>query len=263
MTGAATTASAAPRRRARRIVVAVVVVVVLVAAAIVADGIARSYIGQLAVSKFRSSLSVPKTTKVTATVGGASALLQLASGTLDRVDISAKKLTVGALAGDAHLTEEGIPLDQSKPARLVRMSFSTDEVGLKKLLASFPDIPVSKVSLSRGSVELGTTVKAFGLTVPVSIAAKPAAVNGQLTLQPTAFTVNGARFTPEKLTSTFGALADGVTKTQVVCVAQLLPSAFRLQALHVEGSRIALEVSAANVVLDAKLFATEGTCPAT
>ncbi len=261
MTGGSTE-SVSPRRR-RPLIVGAIVVVLLVVAAIVADNVARGYIAQLAVSKFRSSLSVPRSTKVTATVGGPSALLQLAAGTLDRVEITAKGLKVGGLTGDARLTEEGIPLDETRPTRLATLRFSTDEAGLRTLLASFPDLPVDEVSLSGSSVEFGTTVKAFGLSIPVSVATTPAAVNGQLTLQPTAFTVNGAKFTPEKLTTTFGALADGVTKTQVVCVARLLPSAFRLQALHVEGSRISLEVSAANVVLDAKLFATEGSCPAT
>jgi hypothetical protein len=105
-----TSDAAAPRRRhpgRTALIVLAVLVVLIVAALFVADGLVRTTIERTIETQARSSLNVPATTPVDATVGGGPVLLQLANGSLDHVDISSRGLAVGALTGDAHVVATG------------------------------------------------------------------------------------------------------------------------------------------------------------
>jgi hypothetical protein len=257
------TESSAPRKRRRGVVlwsVLAAILVVLVIVAVALDGVARSYAGTLIENKVRSSLSIPASTPVDAKVGGASVLLQLLSGKLERVDVSSKGLAVGALTADATLTATGIPTDQSKPVDRAQLVFTVDETQLKTLVGTVSGIPVDSLTVQSGAINLGTKVTVLGIGIPVTVAVAPSAVGGELALTPKSVTFNGQTLTPADLRKTFGSLADTLLTTRKICVAEYLPKALKLDAVTVRGSSVALAVSADDVTLNSGVFATKGVC---
>lgn len=255
----------APARRKHRgrtaLIVVAILVVLLVVAAVVLDAVARSYATGLIRHKVRSSLSLPASTPVDVTIEGTSVLLQLATGKLQQVDIAAPNLTVGQLAGDAKLTVRGVPLSAGQPIDSAKLKFSTGDAGLQKLLSGFSGIPVTFVTISQGVMRVGGTVTVFGVPLPIQVGFVPSAVDGELALTPKFVILNGAKITPAALKKTFGNLAEAVTQTQKICVANLLPKAFHLDSVAISGSSVVLAVSAGAVPLQQSTFTTQGTCP--
>ncbi len=251
------------RRWIGPVVVLVVIVALLTAAFFMVDGFARSYVAGLIETKARSSLSLPKTTPVTVRVGGASVLLQLASGTLDQVDIAISRLSVGDLSGDATLTARGVPIDQSKAIGNVRLAFTADQQQLQTLLARLKVEPGSTVTVKSGAVQLGVTINLLGLSVPVGVALKPTAVGGEVSLATQSVLIGGKTVTPAEVTSTLGAVGSQLVATRKVCVASLLPKDFRLDSIGVKGDVLSLAVTAKSVVLNSQLLSAKGVCPAT
>ena len=258
-----TDAPAVRRRHPGRtaLIVLAVLVVLIVVALFVVDGLVRTTVERTIETQARSSLNVPASTPIDATVGGGPVLLQLAAGSLDHVDIRSKGLAIGALTGDAHVVATGLPLDQSQSIDTLKVSFATGQAGLQKLLANITNGAVDSASIASGAVKVTTTLKVLGFSVPVGISAVPAAVNGELTLTPKSFEVAGNTVDPSALTSTLGSVAEPLTKTQTICVASSLPKGFTLRSVTIAGSTIALSVSASHVVLAEKTFTTVGTCP--
>lgn len=231
--------------------------------AVVLDNAARSYASEQIAAKVRSSMALPASTPVDVTVSGTSVLWQLLSGKLDRIDVGVARLALGALTGSAELSAEGIPIEAGKKIDRTTIVFTTDEKALATLVATTPGLTGGTVTLSDGGVKFGTNVTLFGFALPVGISFTPSASKGQLELTPTSISLNEQTFTAKQLeASAFGALTDSLFVTHSVCVASMLPKGFVLDRVTVSGKNIALAVSAQKVVLDSKLMASRGSCPA-
>ncbi len=252
-----------PRKRRRGLGFGILLggILLLVVAAIVLDGVARGYVATVIQSKVRSSLSLPASTPVEVTVGGVSVLLQLATGSLERVDVAVKSLPVGTLTGDATLTATGVPLDTSKPIAKARVVFSAGVDQVKQLLAGYGSVPIGSVALANGALQVGTEFSVLGVALPVSVALTPSAVGGKLALTPRELTVNGAILSPAKIRANFGSIADTVLATRTICVAKYLPKSFILDAVAVKGTRVELAVIASSVLVNSSLLSQKGSCP--
>jgi hypothetical protein len=257
-------APARPGRRRRGVLFGVLVgvLVLLVAAVIVLDGAARSYASTMIGDKVRSSLSIPASEPVDVTVGGASVLLQLLSGTLDRVDVDVPTLSIGNLSGGGSLTATGIPIDQGKPVDTLRVQFSTDQAGLQKLWAGLTGLPANTVALVNGAIQVSTSVTVFGRALPVGISFTPAAKSGELQLTPTSVKVSGQTLTAAQLKTTLGSVGASLLDTRQLCIANQLPSGFTLDRVTVSGSTLSLSVAAKQVAMSTATFTSKGTCPA-
>jgi hypothetical protein len=223
--------------------------------------VARGYAENLVQTKVRSALSMSKATPVDVKVEGTSVLYQLATGSLQKIDIDLPKATIGALTGSAKLTVRGVPIDQSKPIDGGTLVVSTDQAGLQQLLKSFSGIPVTSVALLNGAVQLGGSFDIFGVKIPLKVTLTPGVKNGELTLTPNAFEVNGANFTATQLSKNFGALASGITGTQTLCIASALPKPLHLTSLVIRGTTVTVGGTISPVVLNDAAFTTKGTCP--
>ena len=255
--------AAAPKKRHRgrnALIVLIVIVVVIVGGALALDGVARSYASNLIEQKVRTELSVPASTPIDVKVDGGPMVLQLATGRLQQVDIAVNNLSVGVVTGQATLTALGIPLDQSKAIQGAKLHVSTDAASLKRLLTGFKGSPITSVKIARGELALGASFDVFSLKVPIVIQMVPGAKNGQLTLTPKSYEVNGATISAKDIGGTLGAFGTELTKTQTICVASVLPRNFHLDSLKLVGSTVQLGVSAGAVVLDGSLFTEKGTC---
>lgn len=254
-----------PRRRwatSLRFVVTAGIVSLLVIGAIAADGAARGLVEDQISKQVRTSLNVPASTPVKVSVGGTSVLLQLLSGSLDRVDVGIARLSLGELAGSAQLTASDIPLDRSKPTSLARFVFVTDQTALKALFSTVPGLSPKSIAIADDAVTLGTEVTLFGYSLPVGIEFTPSASKGQLVLTPSSIVIDKQSFTAKQLkASAFGALTEGLFVSHSICVATLLPKDFTLESVFITGKSIQLTVSAENTVLNSKLLASRGTCP--
>lgn len=256
--------SAGPKtvNRARRpLIVTAVVLLLLVIVAVALDGVARAVAQTMIQSSVRTSLGLPASAPVEVNVRGTSVLLQLASGSLQEVDVKMSKLSVGGFSGAADLTVRGVPLDQSRPLSSATVALTLGRTEVQKLLTGFAALPVKSVTLSNGAVHLGGEFSLFGLAIPVTVTATAAAVDGQVALTPTSFMVNAATFTPAALTKSFGALGESLTSTQRLCIASSLPAAFHLDTVTISGAAAHLVTSAKSVVLSSHLFSTKGVCP--
>ena len=251
------------RRSSLRFVLTAGILSLLVVGVIVADGAARSAVSEQISKQVRSSLAVPVGTPVDVSVGGTSVLLQLLSGSLDRVDVGIARVSLGGLTGSAQLTASGIPLDTSKPTALARFVFVTDQTALKTLFSGVPDLSPKTIKIADGKVTLGTEVTLAGFSLPVGIEFRVSANRGQLQLTPASIIINKLSFTAEQLkASAFGSLTDALFVDHTVCIAQLLPEGFTLESVYVSDKTIQLTVSAEDVVLDGKLLSSRGSCPA-
>lgn len=254
-----------PKRRrgtSLRFVLTAGIISLVIIGAIVADGAARDYVAKQIETQLRSSLAVPASTPVDVTVGGTSVLIQLLSGSLDRVDVGIARVSLGELSGSAQLTASSIPLDTSKPTGLVRIVFVTDQTALKSLFSTVPGLSPKQITISDGKVTLGTEVTVAGFSLPVGIQFTPSASKGQLQLTPTAIIINKLNFTAKQLkASAFGSLAEPLFVSHSICVAPLLPKGFVLESVFVAGNSIQLTVSAENVTLNGTTLTSKGTCP--
>jgi uncharacterized protein YpmS len=251
------------RRRSWAFVIVCGVLALLVVGVVVLDNVVRGYASDQIASKVRSSLSLPATTPVTVSVGGTSVLLQLLSGKLDHIDVGIAHLALGALKGSAELTADGVPIEAGKPIDRTGIVFMTDQDALSTLFASTPGLTGGTVTVAQNTIKFGTEVTLFGFTLPVGISFTPSVSKGQLGLTPTSISLNKQSFTAKQLeASAFGGLTDSLFVKHTVCVASMLPKGFVLDRVTVSGTKIALAVSAEKVVLDSKLMASRGICPA-
>jgi hypothetical protein len=248
------------RRRGRGWIGLGVFLVILILILVALDNGARWYLGNLIKTTARSSLSLADSTPVTVKIGGASVLYQAATGRFERVDVAIDTLGIGDLSGKATLTAIGVPLSRSKPIDSARVVFVASPDEVKKLLVGFTGLPVTSVKIASGTVQLGTTIAALGVSVPVAIDFVPSAVDGQLALTPKSLVVNGATVTPAGLRATFGALAEPLLATQKLCVAKFLPKQLPLDSATVRGSSLQLAVFGRSVRLSTALLTTKGVC---
>jgi len=240
-----------PRRKRRWLAPLIVfgtLIVLVVIAFFVVDGFARSAAEGLVADKVRSALSLPEDAPVDVSIGGASVLLQAATGSLDRVDIGVKGLAVGDLSGDATLIATGVPIDQSKSISAVRIEFTAGQDDLQKLLTRLSTLPAASATIEGGAVRLGTQFTVLGLS----------ASDGQLVVTPRSVELNGAAATAADLPSALRGLFDA----QTICVADQLPRAFSLDSVEVKGSKVVVGVTGRSIALDGSLLSTKGSCPA-
>lgn len=250
------------RRHPLRFIVAAAIVVLLIAGVVVADNAARGIVAGKIETQVRSSLAVPASTPVDVSVGGASVLLQLIFGSLDRVDVGVNKVSLGALSGSAQLTANGIPLDSSRPTSRVRFAFVTDQAALESLFSTIPGLSPEQITIADGNLTLSTKVALAGFSLPVGIEFSPSAKAGQLQLTPTAIVINKVSFTAEQLkASAFGGLAEPLFVSHSICIASQLPKGFTLESVQITGTSVQLTVVAKKVILSSALLSSRGTCP--
>jgi len=255
-----------PKRKRRvgtslRFVLTAGILSLIIVGVIVADNAARGVVADKIESQLRTSLDVPASTPIDVSVGGTSVLYQLISGSLDRVDVGVGRVSLGALSGSAQLTAADIPLDTSKPTRLLRVVFVTDQTALKALFSTVPGLSPKQITIKDGKVILGTEVTLVGYSLPVGIEFTPSASKGNLQLTPSSIVINNLDFTAEQLKkSAFGSLAEPLFVGHSICIAPLLPKGFTLESVYVEGESIQLTVSAENVELNSKTLSSKGSC---
>ncbi|MFG6474909.1 DUF2993 domain-containing protein [Microbacterium sp. P06] len=251
-----------PRRRRRVwpwIVTLVIVLVLLGSAAFGAEWLARGAVTGGIRTLIVSQLGLPADQAVDVEVTGI-VIPQLISGTLDDVTVASDDVSFGQLSGDVRVNITDMPIRADAAAGPGSATVSLDETQLRALLSTVDGFPADAAGIAAPDVALSTELGAFGISIPVGVALRPAASEGDLTLTPESFTVGGAQVGADGLRSQFGVIADTVLRTWDICIAQYLPAALSLTSVAVEGSEVVADFDIDGAVIVDSTLRQDGTC---
>lgn len=252
-----------PRRKRRPVLTVVVVLVVLAIIAVllvVADNAVRSYAEDRVRTELRTALDLPADADLDVEISGFSMLVQLVSGSLDRVDVSTDEVTFGDLTGPVTVVARGVPIDQSKPVEDLRLRFGASEKSLTSISQNLSGLPITSVAIDGDEIDISAELQVFFVTLPLGVGLQPKAVGGQIAFTPTSISVADADFDAADLRSRFGAIADTALATQNLCIAQYVPAVLVLQDVTLDDPRMVLTFEAKNVLLDEATLGATGTC---
>jgi hypothetical protein len=257
-------ATEAPARRRRRVwpwLLSVLLVAGLaVLAWFVGEAVARDLVERTVREQVISYLALPSDQPIDVEVAG-TVLPQLIGGRLDDLRISSDDVTIGPLTGDVDVRAQGVPIRGDADLDAASGSVTLDQAQLQALLAGLEGFPEgAEVRIDEPDVRLSTDIAVLGVGVPVTVAVRPAASDGDLALTPSALSVGGAELTAEAVRQQFGDLADGVLQTWTVCIAGDLPAGVTLSDVRVTGDRLTGDFEVAPGIARDPALQQEGSC---
>ncbi|MEU1972397.1 DUF2993 domain-containing protein [Microbacterium sp. NPDC019599] len=254
----------APAPRSRRsawpwIISAVIVVGLAVAAWFIAEWVARGLVERTIREQIVTNLALPADQPIDVTVEG-TVIPQLVVGELDDVTVSSQDVTIGSLTGDVTVHAQGIAIRGDAAADSAAASVRLDTQQLQTLLSGVEGFPTESVALAEPDVTMSTELSVFGLTIPVSVALTPSAVEGELVLTPARFQLAGADIAADDLRNRFGGVADVVLRDWTVCVAEYIPAGMTLASVSVEGEELIADVDIDGAIMSDPALQANGTC---
>lgn len=256
------TAPPEPRRRRHVwpwIVAAIIVIGLAVTAWFVAEWMARGLVERTIREQVISNLALPADQEVDVTVEG-TVIPQLIAGTLEDVTVSSSDVAVGELSGDVTVHARGIAIRGDATADSVTATVHFDESQVKSLLSGVEGFPVDSLALAEPDVTMSTELSFLGLTVPISVALTPSAVDGDIVLTPAQLQLAGADISADEVRARFGSLADVVLKDWTVCIAEYIPAGMTLTGIAVEGDEVVADVDIDGSIMSDPTLQQNGTC---
>lgn len=254
----------APKKRRRGLgwVIALVVVVVLVAVAwIVGDIVARDYAKGYVRDQLVSALDLPADTPMDIEIGPGSLIAQAIGGSIDSIDVDIPDAPLGQATGHLALSLTGIPLDRGAATDSLGVSLAIDEDDLGDIETYLGDTPIDSLELRDDAIAIGSTLTVFGAEVPLTLDLVPTVAEGEVILDPTTVTLNGADISLTDIRNgPVGPLLGDLLDPRPVCIASYLPAAITLDAVDVTDGAIVLEASGEDVVLAGTGLSEKGTC---
>lgn len=246
---------AVPRRRrhALRWIVLLVVVLFLGGGAVAADAVARNLVNagakQAIIEKFGSD---PSGTRVT--TSGWSMLVQLVSGRLDEVTVTAPNATMTNLSGNVTAKLDGLPISASGTVKKAAIDVTIDQAQLLSYLASkgSSGTDTGTVSLKGSAITLSDQVTLLAQKVTVTATLTPEVVGGKL-----GFKVGTIAVGSQKLGSFFSDYVQSKLDTEQVCLASSLPKGLSVSSVTVTGGVLQIDTAGENVDL---FSGAKGSC---
>ena len=245
-----------PRRRWLRILLWVLIpILVLVVVFFIADGVIRAYAEARVKSEIQKNLPDFVTADVSVHIGGTSVIAQYLSGSFDRVELDAPKLTVQNIPLSASVVASGVPVDLTKPVTDVAGTIRISQSSLNSLL----HIPgaTGDVTLGSGNLQYDGTTSVLGLQVGYRVTVEPTAAGGTILLRPTKADVTAGGGNLD-LSQFLGTVLG--SKPLSVCVAQYLPKGVQVDDVTVQPGVATIHLNAHDLVLSQATLATKGTC---
>jgi LmeA-like phospholipid-binding len=253
-----------PAKKKRRVwpwIAALVVVILLVVGFFVADNAAKAYARDYIKQRIIAVLHLDPKSPVKVDIGTGSVLLQALAGHLDKVDVTASKVTFGALTGAATIHAENVPLDANAKVGKLDITYKVAEKDVSVLAGNLSGAKLDSVTLDQPEIVASTTFDViFGITVPVGIGLTPSATTGQIVFTPTSLRVGGETFSAKDLIHQFGSLAENLLKQQSFCVAEFLPRALTVSDVDVVKKELVVKIDGDGAALGGKDISTMGTC---
>lgn len=254
------TAPIAPRRPRRWLKVLLWVaipLVVLVVLFFVADGLVRSYAESRVKSEIQSNLPSDVSGDVSVHIGGTSIIAQYLSGSFERVELDAPKLTYQGIPMSASIVASGVPADLTKPVSNVDGTLTLTQSSVNSLL-KLPGA-TGDVTLGAGNLKYDGSTKVLGLSIgyTVTVTVAPTPDGESVLLQPTKAEVTAGGGNLD-LSQFLGAVVG--SKPLSVCVAQYLPKGVLVDGVTVEPGVATIHLTASDLVLSSDALATKGSC---
>ncbi|GGA59083.1 hypothetical protein GCM10011490_06320 [Pseudoclavibacter endophyticus] len=197
------------------------------------------------------------TADVDARVHGFSALWQLATGSLEHLELMTDDLTVlgvtvevGVDAYGVSFTDGAVPVLQ---AEQLQGHLHISEAALNALVP----VPGASggVTLGDGVVAYSTTMSILGLEVDVDIEATVGMQGDRLVIQATKVDIIGGDVDVDA-----AAVLGGAAITVPVCTAEYLPGQVHLTGIDVAKDGVTVAITANRIELDEDTIADRGTC---
>lgn len=258
-TESASTATTPPRRRRLHPAVrAAIVVLCVLAALVVIDTGVRLFLQWRIAASVSESLPPGVEGNVGARVHGFSAVWQLASGSLEHVELSAPELTVLGVPIAARVDGYGVRFtDGPVPVPTVDELTGELRIGQDALNRLVP-VPGAEggVTLGEGNVGYETTLSLLGLTVDVRVEAAVGMRGDRLVIEATSLQVVSGPLDVDAA----DLLGDATTIAIPLCTSTYLPIGLHLTAVDVSPGEVRVSVAATGFTLDESTLGSRGAC---
>ena len=204
-----------------------------------------------------TSLPPGVTADVDARVHGFSALWQLASRSLDHLELHTDDLTVLGVTLEARVDGYGVSLGEG-PVPVVQAEQLVGELRIgQEALNRLVPVPGADggVTLGDGTVAYGTSMSILGLTLDVDIEASLVMQGDRLVVQATRIQLVGGPLDVDAAD-----LLGDATIAVPICTADYLPTGIHLSGVDVSPDGVTVSITANRVVLDEATLASRGTC---
>lgn len=247
----------ARRRRKRWPWVLLILVIVIAGLVVAAEFIARAAVDGIVRSEVVKTLDLPADQEMEVETEGI-LLPQLIAGRLDHLQVSSDEVVIGPFAGAVTAQASGIPLhggDLSSAEATVRMT--ADQ--LAGLIAT-TDLPVEDIVIEGSDITASGAVSVLGLDMPLGLTLTPGAQDGDLALTPVSITVAGMTFTADDLGGPLASMADSLTATQTICIAEYLPAGVHLRTLTATDGAITAWFDVDGAIASDERLQENGSC---
>lgn len=250
--------SADSARRARWPWVLLIIVLVVAALVVAAEFVARAVLPGVVRGIVIEQLELPADQQLDVDASGI-LLPQLIGGRLDELHLSTDSVTIGGITGAADVTAEGVPLsgvDLTDARGTVRINAEQ----FTALLAT-SELPIDKVAFAEPDVTVSGTLPVLSFSLPVSLTLTPGADAGELLLTPKSLQVAGATLNAQQIADRFGSVADQLTETQRICIADQLPAGLTMTDLAVDGDEVVVDLQVNGAIVTDQALQENGVCP--
>lgn len=250
--------AAAPRTRPRWPWVLLIVVVVLAVLVVAAELIARAVLPGVVRSIVVEQLDLPADQQLDVETQGL-LLPQLIGGTLDTLRLSTDSVTLEGITGAVDVTATDVPLhggDLGGASGTIRI----DQEQFTSLLAG-TDLPVDSVEFAAPNATVSGSISVLGAAVPLSLTLTPGTTDGDLELTPVAASIGGLDIDIDRVASTLGAIGEGLTQPQRVCIADQLPAGLTLTGLEVVDGAAVIDIDVDGAIVTDTTLQDKGVCP--
>lgn len=250
--------SADSARRARWPWVLLIVVLVVAVLVVAAEFVARAVLPGIVRGIVIEQLELPADQQLDVDASGV-LLPQLIGGRLDELHLSTESATIGGITGAADVTAEGVPLrggDLTDARGTVRINAEQ----FTALLAT-SELPIDDVAFAEPDVTVSGALPVLGFSVPVALTLTPGADAGELLLTPVSLQVAGATLNAQQIADRFGSIADQLTETQRICIADQLPAGLTVTDLAVDGDEVVVDVQVNGAIVTDQALQENGVCP--
>lgn len=250
--------SADSARRARWPWVLLTVVLVVAVLVVAAEFVARAVLPGIVRGIVIEQLELPADQQLDVDASGV-LLPQLIGGRLDELHLSTESATIGGITGAADVTAEGVPLrggDLTDARGTVRINAEQ----FTALLAT-SELPIDDVAFAEPDVTVSGALPVLGFSVPVALTLTPGADAGELVLTPVSLQVAGATLNAQQIADRFGSIADQLTETQRICIADQLPAGLTVTDLAVDGDEVVVDVQVNGAIVTDQALQENGVCP--
>ena len=247
-----------PRRRRRGLWAMAwigISLVLLVVLYFVADGVARAYAEGRVKAEIEQNLPDSVSGDVTVHIGGTSVIAQYLSGSFQKVELDAPKLTVQGIPLSASVVANGVPADLTKPVSDIAGTITISQSSVNSLLR-LPGA-TGDLTLGEDTIQYDGTTTVLGLPIGYKVTVEPTADGESILLRPTKaeVTTGGGNLDLSRLLGTVVG-----SKPLSVCVAQYLPAGVKVDDVTVNPGEATIHLAANDLVLSQSTLATKGTC---